>query len=80
MLALEKSIFFEGKNKLIKLINHSLKESSSTKKDCDSLSKLLSILNQYNFENRLHLKGNCFLTNNYLTQQSKAPSYWDKGH
>jgi uncharacterized alpha-E superfamily protein len=54
---MKKEIFIERKDELIKLINHCLNLDQVSKQDKEALKKLLEILNQYSFENRLQVKG-----------------------
>jgi hypothetical protein len=54
---MSREIFIERKQNLINLINDNLIKIEVPEQDKISLSKLLEILNQYSFENRLQKKG-----------------------
>jgi hypothetical protein len=54
---MNRDIFLERKENLINLITASLAKTDISEQDKISLSKLLEILNQYLFENRLQKKG-----------------------
>lgn len=54
---MNKEIFVEKKESLINLIKESLIKTDISEQDRISLTKLLELLNQYSFENRLQQKG-----------------------
>jgi hypothetical protein len=54
---MSRQIFIERKQNLINLIKDNLIKIEIPEQDKISLSKLLEILNQYSFENRLQKKG-----------------------
>lgn len=54
---MNKEIFIKRKQNLIKLIEDTLTKMEICEQDKISLNKLLEILNQYSFENRLQKKG-----------------------
>lgn len=54
---MNREIFVERKESLINLIKKSLAKTDISEQDRISLTKLLELLNQYSFENRLQQKG-----------------------
>ena len=54
---MKKETFLEKKKKLINLITDALSKTDICEQDKISLCKILEILNQYSFENRLQKKG-----------------------
>ena len=54
---MDKETFLDNKEKLVDLINELLTQPNLAKHEENSLIKLLQILNQYSFENRLKMKG-----------------------
>ena len=49
--------FLQGKDKLLKLAQDTMVRSDISKQNIQSLKKLLELLSQYSFENRMKLKG-----------------------
>lgn len=54
---MNREIFVERKESLTNLIKESLAKTDISEQDRISLTKLLELLNQYSFENRLQQKG-----------------------
>lgn len=54
---MNKEIFVERKESLVRLIKECLAKTDTSEKDIDALNKLLKLLNQYSFDNRLIQKG-----------------------
>jgi|APEBP8051072266_1049373.scaffolds.fasta_scaffold07510_3 hypothetical protein len=54
---MDREIFIKRKDSLISLIKNSLSKTFISEQDRVSLVKVLELLNQYSFENRLQMKG-----------------------